>query len=170
MPSEEKSDKPRQMVHKAQAEAIEWIYRYQQIHQGLSDSMSRDEARAGMHNAVLLYWKQIDRFSHRGRIESEWHEEHIFDDTTLEDIREKLLSTKTEVTTEYDASKGKEEQVRVEKPWRLTPRQALRVHDQLDKCAHRLGFDASPKQTEPTYGWVEAGDEIADETGGSADA
>jgi hypothetical protein len=141
---EEKSNKPRQMVHKAQAESINWIYKFQQVHQGLADT-DRAKAQAGLHNAVLLYWRQIDRFSDRGQIEHEWYEE-----------------------PEYNARKGRTETVRVEKPWRLDPQDAIRVHEQLDKCAHQLGFDAVPKSETPTYGWIERGDEIADETEGQA--
>ena len=169
MPQEEKSDKPRQMVHRAQAEAINWIHRYQNAHQGLVDDDNRTKYQAGLHNAVFLYWKQIDRFSHRGQIETEWHHEEVFPDTTLEDLREMMLSTVTKTERESDPDTGSEERVTVERPWRLEPQQALRVHDQLDKCAHKLGFDASPKQPRPTYGWVEPDDEIADETEANSD-
>jgi len=158
---DEPSSKPREMVHRAQAESINAIYRYQQVHQGLLDEtkLNAVEARASLHNAVMLYWRQMDRFSNRGRVEDIWHDEEIYDGVTLEDLRLKMLTVSTEVKREYNAANATEESVRVEKPWRLTPQQAIRVHEQLDRCAHKLGFDASPKRDEPTYGWIEVDDE-----------
>jgi hypothetical protein len=151
MRDEEKSSKPREMVHAAQAEAINWTHQYRRAHQGATDADELERIRAELHAAVMLYWEQLSRFAGRKQIETAWADETVFGDVTLEDLRKYRFAASKNRESQYDPDSGSAEPTVVEEPWRLEPRQALAVLDQLNKCAHLLGFDASPKDTRDRF-------------------
>jgi len=154
--ADEKSTKPREMVHKSQALCAEWLHQLRRARQGMPDSPDPERAERELHDAVMLYWEQIKRFRRNGHIEERWHSEPVFDGLTLQDLAEKRLTTEERVVTRTDPMTNSEETVTVDEPWQLTPIHARQVFDALDTCAHALGFDA-------------AAERIADETGAGVD-
>lgn len=171
MTSDEKSTKPRELVHRAQAQATKWLHELRRARQNLPSSPSVARARREYHDAVMAYWEQIKRFRNRDHIEREWHQEEIRHlGGTLEDISLMRLSDIERETTEKDPNTGAEMVVSGSEPWVMDPQTALAVNDQLDSCAHELGFDADPKDKRETFGWVEQDDDdIAEEVSASGD-
>jgi len=153
--ADEKSTKPREMVHKSQALCAEWLHQLRRARQGMPDSPDPERAERELHDAVMLYWEQIKRFRNREHIETEWYEEPVFDELALDELAAKRLTTQERAVTRTDPMTNSEETVTVEEPWQLTPVQARQVFDQLDACAHKLGFDAEPVEIRKTFGYEE---------------
>lgn len=155
MPSEE-SRKPREMVHRAQGQCAQWLHELRRARQGLQQAPSRERARREWHDAVMLYYEQIKRFSHKEHIQDEWHEEEAVNGQTLADLGEKRLGTESETVQTRDPDTNATVSETRRRPWVLEPAEALDVYDQLDKCAHALGFDAEPDRIERVTGAGEA--------------
>jgi hypothetical protein len=134
------------MVHRAQAKCIQWLHLLRRGRHGLKDGPSEERAKREFHAAVMTYYEQIKRFAHKQHIEREWHEEPILGEQTLDDLRDLRLGDIAEQTTRVNPDTMSRERVAESQPWMLSPREALLVYDQLDTCAHRLGFDAEAKR------------------------
>jgi hypothetical protein len=147
---EEKSRKPREMVHRAQAQCANWLHQLRRARQQQPDAPDIDRAHAEFHSAVMLYWEQIKRFRDRDHIEDEWHREAVVELDGEEQPLEALADRRLGTIATQQASRNPEtnavQQTATRRPWRLSPQQALAVYDQLDKCANSLGFDAEPVQ------------------------
>jgi hypothetical protein len=141
---EEKSKKPREMVHKTQAAAGDWINHYRRAQRNLPQSPSIERAVPELHCAVMAYFEQMMRFRHKPVIEKEWHKQEVPGvGVTLNELSQQRLKTEQRRVTRFDSEANREVTERVDQPWTLTPRQAVNVNDQLDACAHKLGFDAT---------------------------
>jgi hypothetical protein len=148
--NEEKSRKPREMVHRAQAQCSTCVLQLQRAHQGRPDAPDFETAREEFHAAVFLYWEQIKRFASEARIEELWHEEAVGDlEYTLADLGRKRLETETVRREQTDPDTQSLQQLTEEQPWTLPPEEALQVYDKLDACANALGFDAKPDEDRP---------------------
>lgn len=147
---EEKSRKPREMVHRAQAQCANWLHQLRRARQGQPDAPDLDRARSEFHAAVMLYWEQIKRFRTRDHIEAEWYDEPAVElqgeTQPLEALAERRLRTVATQQASRNPETNALQMTASREPWELGPRQALQVHDQLDKCANSLGFDAEPVQ------------------------
>jgi len=147
---DEKSSKPREMVHRAQASVANALHRLRLAHQEVRHTDERDELAREFHSAVLLYWEQIKRFSSEERIAELWHQQGVvklsgYDDPQpLQRLAEYRLRSETHREEVPDPESGGTTVRQVSEAWHLSPRQALAVYDQLDRCANELGFDARP--------------------------
>jgi len=111
----------------------------------------------------MLYWEQIKRFRHRENIQDEWSDEPVFESgdeqITLKDIAGLRLTTVTTQRQRENPDTNRSETVTETEPWTMSPRQALDVYDQLDACAHKLGFDAEPVEVRKKFGYQEIDEE-----------
>jgi len=166
--ADEKSTKPRGMVHRAQAQCAKWLHQLRRARQSLPDSPPVDRAEREFHDAVMLYWEQIKRFAHRENIEREWHEtahESIpTDEGTLASVRELRLATVADQVERVNPETMGTRIETVTEAWTMTPPQALAVYDQLDECSNKLGFDAEPVNIRKRFGYLEVEDEEEVET------
>lgn len=151
--SEEKSTKPREMVHRAQADATKWLHQLRRARQGVPNAPSIDRARCEFHDSVMAYWEQIKRFRGREHIQSQWTEEEISAlGGTLADLKHLRLGTESYQTKEEDPDTRLTKTVTRTEPWTMQPQTAMQVFDKLDDCAHELGFDAAPERRADTTG------------------
>lgn len=159
MRGEEKSQKPRELIHNAQRQVIKWLYSLRRARRGNSD-VAVERAREELHDATMIYFEQLKRFRTAGRINSMWNEDPVVEvggeKLTLAELGEQRLRTEVVERRQPDPETMGEVTVREEQPWTLSPRQALQVIDALDDCANALGFDAIPTRD-------------ADETGAGKD-
>lgn len=163
MTEDEKSRKPREMVHRAQAQCARSLHRLRRARRGEAP-MTFSQAQQAFHDAVMMYWEQIKRFSHRKHIETLWNEEQVFNGYTLDDLRKKRLDTAQRRSQQYDPDSNSTTEVLSRNPWTMDPIEALAVFDKLDQCAHQLGFDASPKDERPFEDWGDGIQVEADES------
>lgn len=142
----------------AQAECASWIHQLERARQGLPGAVTESTAAGELHSAVMLYWTQIRRFRDQDAIQSVWSDERVPGfDFTLSGLSKMRLQTTESRQRVWNPDTGSEEVHRTSKPWQMSPNMALAVHDQLDRCAHQLGFDAVTDT-----GGVEAGSSIED--------
>jgi protein-disulfide isomerase-like protein with CxxC motif len=146
---DEKSQKPREMVHRAQANCANTLHRLRLVRQGVRDGNSESLARQ-FHSAVMLYWEQIKRFSSQSRIQKVWHNEGVvalrgYDKAQpLARLGEYRLRNEPRSKEVPDPETGGTTVQTVETAWYLKPSKALAVYDALDRLANELGFDARP--------------------------
>jgi hypothetical protein len=164
----ESSGRPREMIHRAQALASKWLYRFRRARKGHPDAVSEQRAESELHDAVMSYYEQIRRFRGRSKIKELWTAEAVGNGDgwtdaqgnaiTLEEIAKFRLQVQREERVESTRGTGKREVVEYQQPWVMTPQQSLWVMDQLDKCAHALGFDANAESDDPLAEVEEADD------------
>lgn len=154
MAGDEPSTKPRQLVHSTQAEAVEWQHRLERAMRGLGP-WNVERATKEYHSAVMAYYQQIARFRHRKHIAEEWHEESVGQYDCLADLQAKRFEFEEREEAVEDPDTNETQTRTVQDPWIMDPQDALAVHDRLDRCAHKLGFDAEPDTVRESYGAVE---------------
>jgi len=169
----ESSGRPREMIHRAQALASKWLYRFRRARKGHPDAVSEQRAESELHDAVMSYYEQIRRFRGRSKIKQLWTEEAVGNGegwtdrqgrpVTLEDIGELRLHVQREERVTSTRGTGRREVVEDRQPWVMKPQQSLWVMDQLDKCAHALGFDANAETDDPLAEVIQADDDDATE-------
>jgi len=156
---DEKSQKPREMVHRSQTQCAQWLHQLRRSRQGLPEAPELRRAEAELHDAVMILWEQIKRFSHRENIEEEWHHKEWegipTEDRTLESLRELRLGSVTTAVERKNPETGVRKIERESQAWVMDPGRALAVLDALDHCANTLGFDAEPVPVRKSYGYEE---------------
>lgn len=159
--NEEKSRRPREMIHDAQARAYQLHYLVLQAHQGVTD-VDRERLRREFHTAVMNYWKQLERFSHNSHAKQFWDNQVIFErggqGVTLRDLGRLRLRTTTEHVETESPDTGPTVETR-QQPVTMTEAESIEVLTALDRVANALEFDASAKNERPRYGAVEADEE-----------
>lgn len=162
---DEKSQKPREMVHRAQANCANTLHRLRLVRQGVREGDGEAAARQ-FHSAVMLYWEQIKRFSAQSRIQEVWHDEGVVplrgyeEPQPLATLGEYRLHNEPRSKEVPDPETGGTTVKTVETAWYLKPPQALAVYDALDRLANELGFDARPtRQAAETGVGADTGDE-----------
>jgi hypothetical protein len=151
---QEKSSRPRAMIHDAQQHAYQWHDMAMRSHQNVAE-MSEEGIRRMFHTAVLNYWTQLKRFKHSGHVENIWFEEitAVRGGTKLDDLGKLRFKSETTTGGELDPNTGQMTQAR-ERPLSLEIEESARVLDQLDKVANALQFDANAKEERERYGSV----------------
>lgn len=162
---DEKSNKPREMVHRAQARSTQRLHEYRLALHGEPGAPRPSTAARRLHVGTMLYFEQIKRFAAEERLEDLWHNETAVEidgtDKTLDELQELRLTQNVRVEQQIDPETNATEAVEEREPWRLSPQQALSVNDKLDQCANSLGFDARPTRDADTTG-VGADDDAPD--------
>jgi hypothetical protein len=149
---QERSSRPRAMIHDAQQHAYQWHDMAMRAHQNVAD-MSEEGIQRMYFTAVMNYWKQLERFSGSSHVRDIWTVTIEEVGLALEDLREVRFKSETTQGGDLDPSTGQMTQAR-DRPWSLEIEQSTRVLDQLDRVANALQFDAQAKEERPRYGSV----------------
>lgn len=159
MKQEERSSRPRQMIHDAQEHAYQWHEKALQAHQGVAQA-DREAIRRMFHTAVLNYWTQLRRHSDNKHARDLWTEPVITGDgeiDALKDLGGIRFETERSGEGHFDPETG-EVVGQTVRPASLSIEQSAEALDQLDRVANALSFDAAAKEERPRYGAVEAED------------
>lgn len=160
---EQEMAEPQKHLMAAREDCIKWLKHLRRGLQGLPQAPAADRARRELHGAVMTYYDQLRRFRHEERLAETWYQEPVVDGWTVIDQGEEQPATLEALAAQRLAvSRRREQNVNpntnaptsevVEEPWTLARDQALAVIDQLDTCAHMLGFDITPTRQAPTTG------------------
>lgn len=146
---QERSRKPRQMIHRAQAQVLDDIYK---LHAARSteDEQALAAAQQKLHASTMVYWRTLYRYHDHDSVRDLWTEPlGVGDDISLNDVRQLRLAEDVEHVERYDPDLATERRERRTRNWTMSPALALAINDQLDLCAAELGFAAPPEEETP---------------------
>lgn len=162
---DQEMQEPRRHLMAAREDCIKWLKHLRRALQGLPKSPSAERARLELHGAVMTYYDQLRRFRSLDRLEGPWHEQAVADGwtttatvandgelervetpMTLELLGQQRLDVDRRKRRTRDPDTNATTTEIVEDAWSLSRQQALAVIDQLDTCAHKLGFDIQPSR------------------------
>jgi hypothetical protein len=130
---QERSSRPRAMIHDAQEHAYQWHDMAMRAHQNVAE-MSEEGIRRMYFTAVMNYWKQLERFSGSSHVRDIWNE-NIAEgwDMSLEKLREVRFKSETTQGGDLNPNTGQMTQAR-KRPWSLEIEQSTRPAGSRGKC------------------------------------
>jgi len=162
MAQEERSSRPRQMIHDAQEQAYRWHDMAMRAHQGVTDA-DRETIRRRFHTAVMNYWKCLERHSRSSHVRQFWRGRGLIptpgggDDMTLAELGGQRFETERIDGGGFDHESGEVEGAE-QQAKALSIRQSAAALEALDRVANALAFDAQAKEERPRSTPVEAED------------